>query len=201
MAAPVSEAASRVLPGWAAAMIALTAIAAAATSVNAVLLAYSRDILALARVGILPEALRRISPRHGEPTNAVLLITGLCLAAVLVGARITEYAVLSVVGLLVLQLLLGLAALRLPRVMEERYASAGFRLSPGRLRFFAVGLMLCSVAFLAIVLVDSPTLLALDAGYVVLGLACFGLRRASLARRGVRIRDLVEADASGPRQP
>lgn len=196
IAAPVGEVAGRVLPGWVATGITLTAIAAAATSVNAILLAYSRDMLAMARVGLLPEALGRISPRHGEPVNGVLLITVLCLVAVFVGARVTDYAVLSVVGLLALQILLALAALRLPKVMTERYRTAGFRLSQRLLSFFAVGLALCSTAFLGIVLIDSAKLLLLGAGYLAVGLGCFALRGAMLARRGQRLQDLIEDEAA-----
>jgi hypothetical protein len=115
---------------------------------------------------------------------------------VLVGARVTDYAVLSVVGLLTLQILLALAALRLPTVMPERYRSAGFRLDRWPLRFFAVGLAFCSTAFLAIVLVDSASLLLLAVGYLGVGLGCFALQNAMLARRGQRLRDLVDEEAA-----
>jgi APA family basic amino acid/polyamine antiporter len=196
VSAPVGEVAGRVLPGWLATGITLTAIAAAATSVNAILLAYSRDLLAMARVGLLPQALTRISPRHGEPSNGVLLTTALCLGAVLIGARVTDYAVLAVVGLLALQILLAMAALRLPKIMTERYRVAGFRLKRRPLRFFAVGLAVCSTAFLVIVLVDSAGLLLLAAGYLGIGLGCFALQNAALARRGQRLRDLIDEEAA-----
>lgn len=187
IAAPVSEAASRVLPRWLATFVTLTAIAAAASSVNAIVLGYSRDILAMARAGMLPERLGRTSGRHGEPTWGVLLISGVCVAAVLAGAGITEYAVLSVVGLLVLQILLGLATLRIPGTMAEQYRSAGFRLPAWQLRFFSAGLVISSVGFLVVVLMDAPGFLLLAVGYLAASLGCYALRRAYLARNGLRV--------------
>src|SRR5262249_22635161 len=59
IAAPVGEAASRLLPAWTAAAIAAAAIAAGATSINGLLLGYSRDVMALANVKVFPAPLAK----------------------------------------------------------------------------------------------------------------------------------------------
>ena len=62
-AAPVGRAAALVLPGWAAQFVTLSALAAAATSVNALFLGYSRDI---SRVGESQGAAGAIREDFGE---------------------------------------------------------------------------------------------------------------------------------------
>jgi APA family basic amino acid/polyamine antiporter len=148
--APVGEAAARILPGWMTSGINLAVLAAAASSINVLLLGYSRDVLALARVKALPEVFARISRKHGEPVNGVLLIAAISLAAVAVGGSIAQLATVVVIALLTLQAALGVAALLIPRRLPELYQEAGFRLGPITLPFFSIGLVVLSAGFLFI---------------------------------------------------
>lgn len=191
--APVSEAAARMLPDWLAQYITLTTIAAAATSINALLLAYSRDVLALARVRLLPSLLGRISARHGEPVYGVIFLTALALAALLLGGNIAEYATLAVVSMLVLQILIGMAVLVLPRRMPERYAASAFRLPVWLIGFFSVGLVLLSIGFLVIALWGSTQVTTAAGAFAAAGACYYGLRRRWLRRRGVMPVDTPDA--------
>ena len=191
VSAPVTEAARRILPDWVATAITLTAVAASASSINALLLSYSRDLLALARVRVLPGALAGVSRRSGEPSRAVLVITALSVLSVLAGAGIADYATLTVIGLMFFQIMLGLAALRMPATLGERYARSDFKLRGWKLPFFAVGLMVCSAAFLLIVLVDSPRFILLAGAYLCIGAVYYEIRRRLLTRRGIRVQSLI----------
>lgn len=182
--APVSEAAARMLPDWLAKYITLTTIAAAATSINALLLAYSRDVLALARARLLPHVLGRVSARHGEPVYGVILLTALSLAALGLGGNITEYATLAVVSVLVLQTLIGTALLVMPWRLHERYAAAAFRLPIWLVIFFGAGLVLLSLAFLSIALQGSVDVLAAAGTFLLVGSLYYMGRRRWLARTG-----------------
>ncbi|WP_405230277.1 APC family permease [Lentisalinibacter sediminis] len=183
--APVSEAAARMLPDWLAQYITLTTIAAAATSINALLLAYSRDVLALARVRLLPAPLGRISARHGEPVYGVIFLTALALSALSLGGNIAEYATLAVVSMLVLQILIGVAVLRLPWRMPERYAASAFRLPLWLVVFFSAGLVLLSVGFLVIALRGSVQVPTAAGAFFVVGACYYGLRARWLRLQGL----------------
>lgn len=203
MGAPVGEAASRILPAWTTGTINLAVLAAAATSINGLLLGYSRDILALARVKALPEVFARISRAHGEPANGVLLITALSLVAVAVGGSIAELATLVVMGLLALQAALGIAVLRIPRQLPELYRQAGFRLGPVALPFFSLGLVAVSLGFLVIAAWGDPAVVLIAAAWVVAGTVYYRVRRAALVHRGedleAEIRRQVDAAIGGSR--
>jgi APA family basic amino acid/polyamine antiporter len=165
--------------------ITLTTIAAAATSINALLLAYSRDVLALARARLLPGMLGRISPRHGEPVYGVIFLTALSLSALFLGGNIAGYATLAVVSVLVLQILIGAAALVLPWRMPGRYAASEFRLPVWLLVFFSAGLVLLSLGFLIIALWGSTRVLTAAGAFFLAGACYYVLRRRWLRDKGL----------------
>ena len=167
-AAPVGRAAALVLPGWAVQFVTLSALAAAATSVNAMFLGYSRDILALARARLLPEPFARVSAKHGEPIYGVVFIVVVALGAVLVGGTIAEFATFIVFGLMVNQVLQAVAVSRLAEA-----APVGFRLGKRARRFFAAGLGMTSLVFLVRGIVDNPRTAAMALAYLVVGLALY----------------------------
>jgi APA family basic amino acid/polyamine antiporter len=191
VAAPVHAAASRIMPSAAVTAITLTALAAAASSINILLLGYSRDLYALARAGVLPAILARLSRRHGEPGNCVLLFVVIALSIVTAGGSVTDFATLTVVGMLLLQIALGMAALKMPRKTGIRLPLSEFHLRGPLLLFFAVGLIVVSLMFLAVVLLDSPGLAAVAAGYVGAGAIFYLGRRRQLAGRGLRLAQMI----------
>jgi len=205
MGAPVSEATARILPGWMTWGITLAMLAASASSINVLLLGFSRDVLALARVKALPEIFARISRKHGEPVNGVLLIAALSLAVVAVGGSIAQLATLTVVALLALQAGLGIAALLIPRSLPDLYQRAGFKLGPVALPFFSVGLIALSLAFLVIAVADDLGVVLIAAAYLLVGMVYYGFRRSALNRRGVDveqlIRDQVHENTSNTKGP
>lgn len=203
LGAPVGEAAARVLPGWTTGGITLAVLAAAASSINVMLLGYSRDVLALARARALPEIFARISRRHGEPVNGVLLITAMSLVAVAVGGTIAQLATLAVVCLLALQVALGVAALMLPRRLPELHRAAGFALGTIALPFFSIGLVVLSAGFLFIAAWGELTVVLVAAVWLVAGVVYYRLRRSALVGYGVEVDDLIrqQVDAAMSTRP
>lgn len=185
--APVGEAAAIVLPAWLAKAITLTAIAAAASSVNVMLLGYSRDILALAQTQALPSFMARISAKHGEPVNGVLLMTMLSAIAVMTGGDIEAYATVVVFGLLLAQIAIGLATRRLPEQLPALFQNSAFKLRPGALSFFSYGLIVLSIIFLLVVILDSPKIALIVIAYLSLGIVYYFARRHWLIKHGISI--------------
>lgn len=194
--APVGAAASRFLPGWLAAAISLSAVLAAATSINGVLLTQTRDVLALARDRIFPKAFAHIGRSSGIPDRAVILMVLLSVAGILLGASITEYAVMTVLAFMVVQILAGVALLRLPKKFPEEFQKATFRLgSAGRL-FVAFGLIVISFLFMILGISQSPAPSLVFLGTVVLGYVYYELRKKMLKKYGVIIEEELHRQIS-----
>lgn len=111
-AAPVAEAAGLIMPNWLAGSIVVSALLAAATSVNGVLLLVSRDLAELGHEGYLPFWLG--SEQGRAPIASIWTVALIACGAIAVSASITRYAVATVLGYMVAQALIALAALRLP---------------------------------------------------------------------------------------
>jgi amino acid transporter len=183
--APVATVAGQLFPGWMTSVITLTILAAAATSINGILLGYSRDIFVMSKVRLMPEIFSTVSKSHGGPIYAVALLTVTSLIAVLFGAKVSQYATVIVLAIMVAQILQGIAMLRLPRIMPERLQGAEFRLGRFWLLFFTLGLMLSSVFFLYIGVQGSLDSVAVLAAILLAGVIYYLARRAVLASRSV----------------
>lgn len=195
VAAPVARAAEVFLPPWAGAAIAGAALLAAVTSINGMLLIHSRDLLAMARAGLFPQALARRN-RAGVPVAAIVVLAVCALASVLAGGTIRQYAMMAVMSVMVLQILMGLSLLRLPRILPVEWARAGFRLGPVARPVVAGALILVSLAFFAMGFLDNLTVSAGYAAVVAVGLLYYLARRRWLLARGIRLDDVLPGGLS-----
>ncbi len=123
-----ATAADAFLPRAGTVVIMLSALLAAATSVNGSLLGKSRDLFALARDGVLPEVLGRSNKKHGGPDAAIIFIGCLAIAGVTMAKSFAQYATMTVLCLMVTQILAGAVILLLPRKLPEQFARAPFKL-------------------------------------------------------------------------
>lgn len=173
--ASVGQAAGLILPAALAKFIGLTAILAAATSINALLLAYSRDVLALARAGMFPRVFAGISPTHGEPVGGVVLLTTMAVVAAAIGASILQYVIIVVMAVMLLQILLAVAAIRIPTVMPEEYKRSRFKINNGPLKLCAVALIVGSTMFLFIGILEDSGAALMALVYVAVGVVYYQL--------------------------
>ena len=192
--APVATAAATFLPGIVASLISFGALFAAATSVNGILLAISRDIYALARDQIFPEALGRLGGQKHMPRAAILTVASLGLIGISRGASITQYALSAVMAIMLVQILSAAAVLALPRKSPERFAAAGFRLSPFWRVFCSVGLIVFSLGFIGLGVAQSGASVGVFAGLIAVGALYYTLRKRALSSKGLRIEDVLRKD-------
>lgn len=192
--APVGEVARRILPGWVATGITLTALAAAASSVNVMLLGYSRDLVALAKSRVLPAMFEKVAGKEQQPVNSILLMVSLALVTVAIGGKISDLATLIVVVLLVFQVVLGAAALLIPRKMAIQYENSGFRLGKIAHPFFCIGLIVLSLALLVTASVGSPGTAVIGGSFMVVGVVYYFLRRSNLAKKDIHIEARIQAE-------
>ena len=148
--------------------IVVSALLAAATSINGILFTQARDVRALAEDGRLPHVLAAAS--SGIPRAAVLALGGLALAATAAGASIRDYAVLVALCMMLVQAVLGVAVLKIPTRAGDAWEQSAFHPSPRVLQFFGWGLIIVSVAFFIMATLQSPASLVPLAVVVAAGL-------------------------------
>lgn len=183
--APVATAAATFLPASVAGLISLGALLASATTLNGILLGQSRDVFALARDRILPESFGRLHPTYHSPFVAVGALGLLSLGGIAMGASITEYATLAVLGFMTFQIFSGLGVYLLPARVPDRFQRAPFRLSPRWRVFFGLGLVVLSALFVALAGLQNTRAVLVFALYIVAGVGYYAWRRRHLAKQGI----------------
>lgn len=183
--APVATVAGMLFPGWTTNVVTWTILAATATSINGLLLGYSRDVYVLSRVRLLPESIAAGSGASDGTGYSVAVLTVTSVAAVLMGASIAGYATVISIALLLSQVLLGVATLRLPGAEPTRKAGATFELSPAWRRFFAVGLIVFSTLFIVIGVLGAPGSGLLLGLFLLAGCGYYRWRGRVLRARGI----------------
>jgi len=171
----VVTAAQQFLPGWLVTFIAVGALFAAATSINGIMMGLSRDFYKGAKFGLFPRYFGVVHSRFKTPGRAVLVIGVLSLAGAYVGGSVVQYAQIAVMGLMVIQIMTGVALLKLPGKMPEVYAASSFRLSLFSLRFISIAYISFSVIFLVILGLDQPDAVLKGLIFLLLGFAWYGI--------------------------
>lgn len=179
--APMAEAASRYLPGGAAAIVTLGALMAMSTSLNATMLVPSRVAIMLAEDGVAPAWLGRISERTGTPILG-LTITLAAALILLVSGQISLALNIAVFALVALYLLHSLALLVLPRRNPELFRSVTVAIPLWVQRAMAVLSMIAMAVLLAVQVASDVRVLYLALFWSAIGAVLFALRRSRQAR-------------------
>jgi APA family basic amino acid/polyamine antiporter len=166
-AAPVAEAAALIMPGWLAGSIAVSALLAAATSVNGVLLLVSRDLAELGHEGIVPSWLGGKVDK--APVSSIWTVALISCGAIAVSASITRYAVATVLGYMVAQAVIALAALRLP-------PSRDLPISPSLARIAGWLTFVSAILFFLLAGMNDAAPVIAVVGYGVLGAVIYAFR-------------------------
>lgn len=193
--ATLSRVALVFLPESVGAFIAFAAICAISTSINGLLLSKSRDVFSLAVDQIFPKALANMGP-FGEPRGALYAMCGVAILGVSMQRSFVEYASMSVLCVMVIHILQGVAILMLPTRMPGHFAAAEYKLADTARRFWGIGLVVLSSVFILSGLAGDRV------GGVVYLVACgvgalwYLARKAMLARRGLSIEHLLREHAA-----
>jgi APA family basic amino acid/polyamine antiporter len=200
----VADLAAPFIPAPILAIMPVLILVAVASTIHPLLLAYSRDFLMAGRDQLMPAAVARITPRYGSPIGGLSVLLGFSL--VLFGLILSLgpalelpvqivvdlFAAISVSGVLGFEILLAIAALRVAQKYPEMEAQSGLRLSRPLLWVVAVGGVLSSVVFLALLAMEEALIIEVMVALAVPFLIYYGIRRWQLARRGVQLRGIID---------
>jgi len=176
MNAPVTRLAEQLFGSTGAIFITIAAVGAAATSINALILVASRDIVALANDGLFSRHLAVADESNTKPTNSILLVIILALGALMISETVLEYAVWVSAATLLYQVIVGIAILAIWTKARDAYHASGFRLSRTGLLICGIGLVVISMAFLVLVFWNNHTRTIGAVAYIAMGTIYFLLR-------------------------
>jgi len=155
MDAPVTHLADKLFGSNGALFVTLAAVGAAATSVNALVLVASRDIIALGEAGIFSRVLVGNGDGRQSAAPSVVLVTLLAIGSLMLGQSVTEYAIWVSVITLIYQVIVGQALLRVRHGAKEAYEASKFRIGRTGLMVCGVGLMVISIGFTILIFMEN----------------------------------------------
>lgn len=199
----VAQVATAFMPAGLVRLMPVLILIAIGSTIHPMLLAYSRDFLMAGRDRMLPAAIGWISPRFGTPIGGltVLLLCVIVMFGIIlslgpalglpVQVVVDLFAAISVSGVLVFEILLCVAALRVPKKFPEWHAHSSFKLGTAARWILAVLGILTSLALLALLGMEEPMILELAAALTVPGLIYVLIRLWYLRRKGIRMGDTL----------
>jgi len=150
-------------------IIAIAAMLTAATSINGLLIGISRDVYGGAIHQYLPSIFSTVSKGSGSPIYAVVLVGLVAFIGIFAGARILDYAQIALIGLMVIQMITGIALMRVPSKLPTEYVEATFRLKQRTLKVVCMAFITVSAFFFLLLAAQQPNAMIASAFYVAVG--------------------------------
>jgi APA family basic amino acid/polyamine antiporter len=148
--APLRDVAARELGSTAALLIIVAATLAITTSLNALLMIFSRYLFAMGRRGVLPAALARVHPRFGTPHVAATVALGCCTAGLLLPTDLVFLFLAVNIPTMLKYLGTCLSAVMVARRHPELLAGAGFRPGGGAVQAWAIAGIVAASAIIVV---------------------------------------------------
>ena len=188
--------AGKLMPGWGIWVVFIAAQGAILTTLNALLWSAARDLVAWSRDGLFPKVFTHLHSKFKTPDAALLVICILQIVGILVAATLDKYALADVLALMLVQVLLAWAVLRIPKKMPDLYKKAHIRFNSFWRWFTFVGATITSgFIFLMAVFLDTmdkdgnptqmPWVVAVFLLILVIGIIWYFVRRSYLKGKGI----------------
>ena len=179
--APLRDVAAKELGSTAAVFIIVAATLAITTSLNALLMIFSRYLFAMGRRGVLPAALARVHPRFGTPHVAATVALACCTAGLLLPTDLVFLFLAVNIPTMLKYLGTCLSAVVVARRHPELLESGGFRLGRGVVQGWAIAGILAAVAIVVAGFSADWRPYAVLGVWAVVGVGYWLVRRPALA--------------------
>lgn len=183
--APLFDTAELTLGGAAGAVMLSAAIVAIGTGLNGVFLIFTRYLYAMARDGVLPAPMARVSQRFGTPHIAIVVAFVLCLIGLFLPSSLLFLFLAVNIPTMLKYLSCSLSASRLPARWPELYERAAFKFGPTSTVVLGYAGALCAAAILVLGFSADWRPYALLAGWAVVGSVYWLVLRANGSRNGL----------------
>ena len=159
LAVPLTDSSRLFLPSWSIWFIALGAVTAGLTSLNAGAIALPRELFAQARDGMVPHWFGNVSPRTHTPQHAVNAFSLLVAILLLSWQDSDFYSLVAGIGILIMSAVLCVASLRLPKRYPQRYAEAYLRLPVWVLWICTIFTVFVSIGLVVLLVLQRPSVI------------------------------------------
>jgi APA family basic amino acid/polyamine antiporter len=150
---------------------------ALATTINATFMFASRYIMVFAEDGVFPRALAGVNRRFGTPHWGLLIMFGLSIVFLPLGASSFEtLAYTASIGSIILFFPILISAMRFPKKMPDAYARAPFKLRGAWLWVIPVLALLFGAFFIAALVMESLAAFLILIGWMIIGVAYYIIR-------------------------
>lgn len=184
--APVSAASAVAFPSWFSSFVALAAVAASWTTLNAAMAAMSRQVFALSKSRIFPSLWSKVNS-NGTPFIAVIVIALVGVVTTLFSDNVMKFVNLSGTYLLATAMIAAVTSLMIKRRLPERYAMAEFKLTGIWYYFWPIGILVTSTFFLILAVIEDPWMSLASGVLVPVGLLLYQWRATVVNRSGVTV--------------
>ena len=193
--APIVYAASMVFPDWFGGVVALGAVAACWSTLNAVMAALGRQLFGLSRSRILPPALSKLN-KAGTPYVAMVSLTLVGILITIFSEDVMKFVNLSGTYLLLTSITIAVSSLRIQKTLPEMYNRADFKLRGFWYYFWPIGAIVTSIFFLVLAIMDDPQMSLLSFILIPLGLGIYIWRASIVKRTGTSVEELLKVAIS-----
>lgn len=189
--APIAHAASMVFPGWFGGVIAVGAVAACWTTLNAVMAALGRQLFGLSRSRVLPPALSKLN-MAGTPYVAMATLTLGGVIITIFSEDVMKFVNLSGTYLLLTSITIAVSSLRIRKTLPEMYERADFKLRGFWYYFWPIGAIVTSIFFLILAVMDDVQMSLLSFILIPVGLGIYIWRANVVQRTGTSVEELLK---------
>lgn len=193
VAAPAVTASLLIFPGWFQYFIALAAIAACWTTLNAIISSLSRLIYVMGKNAILPPMFGKVN-RFSVPHNAILLLMIVGLLLIIFSTSIMQYVNVSSFYLLLLAALVAVASLRIKKRFADQYEKAEFKLKGIWYYVWPILTIITSIFFMGLQLYQDPLMTGISVVLVPIAVGFYLLRKRKLEVDGTSLDQKILED-------
>ena len=192
MEGTVVDVAAVFFPSWFLLFLSVLVLIAIASTIHAMLLAYSRNLFSAARDRLLPSFIAKINKRFNTPHWALtVFITG-ALILLFLQANVIDLSIIASFTGSIMGMLIAYLPIKLQKKYPEFYEKSRFKLKRKLLVFFII--FNVSYAIFSIILMAIISPLAVLISFVFYGIAVFYyiVRKRWLMKRGVNLDEICK---------
>jgi amino acid transporter len=134
-------------------------------------------VLAFSREGFLPRYFSNVNAKTRVPARGVFFVGVLIMLGVTVGKKIEDYADMAVISFMVIGVMQGYAAYRLPRIHPDVHQASEFKYSPLLHDLLTLGSIVIAVGILVLYIWKGWEMLAIFLAWVAAGSIFYVVRR------------------------
>ena len=158
-------------------------ILASTTTINIILTAAGRYVMASAEDRLFPRFFGNINQRYGTPHWGLALAYVLSIVSLLFNPSLQTLATILNFGLLFMVTMVLLAAFKLSKKHPDIYEKSRYKFSPRTIAVTSLAAIIINIIFMVILAIAVPDAFFIFAGFVVFGIAFYFIRRRRVRSR------------------